>query len=84
MFSIHGHSYIEVTKPDGEVVEGYFKGLDRSTGAISLANHENPLGVQRGLGARTLLALRKYQIDRLGRRHEVRSEIRTWHGAACT
>jgi CRISPR-associated endonuclease Csn1 len=83
-FSIYGHSYIEITKPDGEVVQGYFKGLHRSTGAISLADHDNLLSLRSGLGARTLLALRKYQVDRLGRRFEVKSEVRTWHGVACT
>jgi CRISPR-associated endonuclease Csn1 len=84
LFSVYGHSYLEITKPDGEVVEGYFKNLDRSTGAISLADHSNLSSQRTGLGARTLLALRKYQVDRLGRRFEVKSEVRTWHGVACT
>ena len=84
MFSIHGHSFIEIAKSDGEVVRGYFKGTDRSTGAISLADHNNMLSLHRGLGARTLLQLRKMQVDRLGRLFEVRSELRTWHGVVCT
>jgi CRISPR-associated endonuclease Csn1 len=84
IFSIYGHSYIEITKSDGEIVQGYFKGLDRSKGAITLANHANLSLDKPGLGARTLLALRKYQVDRLGRRFEVKSEVRTWHGVACT
>jgi CRISPR-associated endonuclease Csn1 len=83
-FSLFGHSFVEVTKSDGEVIAGYFKGIDRSTGALGLAEHENLLSVRRGLGARTLLALRKFQVDRLGRRFPISSEIRTWHGAACT
>jgi CRISPR-associated endonuclease Csn1 len=82
-FSLFGHSFVEVTKSDGEVIAGYFKGIDRSTGALGLAEHENLLSVRRGLGARTLLALRKFQVDRLGRRFPIPSEIRTWHGAAC-
>jgi CRISPR-associated endonuclease Csn1 len=82
-FSIYGHCYIEISKPDGEVVQGYFKGLHRSTGAISLAEHHDLLSVRSGLGARTLLVLRKFQVDRLGRKFEVRSEIRTWHGVVC-
>lgn len=82
-FSIYGHSYIEITKSDGEFVQGYFKGLHRSTGAISLADHENLSSIRSGLGTRTLLGLRKFQVDRLGRSFEVKSEVRTWHGAAC-
>jgi CRISPR-associated endonuclease Csn1 len=82
--SLYGHSLVEITKPDGEVIAGYFKGVDRSTGAVSLADHENMQSLHRGLGARTLLALRKFQVDRLGRRFEIASEIRTWHGVACT
>jgi CRISPR-associated endonuclease Csn1 len=84
LFSLYGHSYVEIAKQDGEVIKGYFKGLDRSTGAISLADDENTLSLHRGLGARTLLFLKKYQIDRLGRPFEVRSEIRTWRGVVCT
>jgi CRISPR-associated endonuclease Csn1 len=84
LFSVYGHSYIEITKSDGELVRGYFKGLHRGTGAVSLADHNNLLSLRTGLGARTLLALRKFQVDRLGRRFEIRSEVRTWRGAACT
>jgi CRISPR-associated endonuclease Csn1 len=84
LFSVYGHSYVVIAKSDGEVIGGYFKGLDRSNGAISLSDDKNPLLMKRGLGARTLLTLKKYQVDRLGRRFEIRSEIRTWRGAACT
>jgi len=84
MFSLFGHSYLEIGKPDGEIVHGYFKGVDRAGGQIALADNENLLSLRRGLGARTLLSLRKFQVDRLGRRFEIKSEIRTWHGAACT
>jgi CRISPR-associated endonuclease Csn1 len=84
VFSLYGHSYLEISKSDGEVLTGYFKGLNRSVGAIALADDQNMLSMKSGLGARTLLAMKKYQVDRLGRRFEVKSEIRTWHGAACT
>jgi CRISPR-associated endonuclease Csn1 len=84
IFSLFSHSYVMITKSDGEVLEGYFKGLHRTQGAISLADNENILAMKTGIGARTLVALQKYQVDRLGRRYEVRSEARTWHGVACT
>jgi CRISPR-associated endonuclease Csn1 len=84
LFSLYGHSFVEIVKTDGEVVQGYFKGTDRSTGAISVADHTNLLRARTGLGARTLGAFRKFQVDRLGKYYEIKSEIRTWHGVACT
>lgn len=90
-FSIYPRSHIEVTKPSGEVLSGYFQGMDRSTGAISLFNHRDSRRLvddngnsMRGVGAKTLLTMKKYSVDRFGRRAEVKSEVRTWHGVACT
>jgi CRISPR-associated endonuclease Csn1 len=83
-FSLFPRSYTEVVKPSGEVFEGYFGGLDRSTGAIGLSAHHDPKTNFRGLGAKTLLTIKKYNVDRFGRRAEVKQEVRTWHGEACT
>jgi CRISPR-associated endonuclease Csn1 len=84
LFSLHGNSLIEVITPEGEVIRGYFKGLDRSTGAISIAMPQNQRLLRRGIGARRLVAFRKLTINRLGRIDVIKSEVRTWHGAACT
>ena len=84
LFSLHANSLVEVTKPDGEVIFGYFKGLHRGTGAISLAPQENQRRVRGGIGAKTLMDFRKLAVDRLGRVTVVKREIRTWHGEACT
>lgn len=84
LFSLHANSLVEATKSDGEVILGYFKGLHRGTGAIALAPQENQRRVRGGIGARTLLQLRKLAVDRFGRMHEISREIRTWHGEACT
>ncbi len=83
-FSLFPQSYLEVVKPSGEIFEGYFCGADRSTGAISLFGNRSSKATNRGLGAKTLLSMKKYSVDRFGRRHEVKSEVRTWHGVACT
>lgn len=83
-FSLFPRSYIEVVKSSGEVFEGYFGGVDRSTGAISLFADQDSKTTFRGLGAKTLLTFKKYSVDRFGGRAEVKSEVRTWHGAACT
>lgn len=83
-FSLYPRNFVEVVKSTGEVFEGYFAGMDRSTGAISLQSHNNPKNSFRGLGAKTLLTMKKYSVDRFGVRSEVKSEVRTWHGVVCT
>jgi CRISPR-associated endonuclease Csn1 len=90
-FSLHPRSYVEVTKPNGELLAGYFQGLNRATGAISLFNDKDSrsrrddLGNSLdGIGAKTLLTIKKYNVDRFGMRSEVKSEVRTWHGVVCT
>ena len=82
-FSLYPRNFVEVVKSTGEVFEGYFAGMDRSTGAISLQSHNNPKNSFRGLGAKTLLTMKKYSVDRFGARSEVKSEVRTWHGVVC-
>jgi CRISPR-associated endonuclease Csn1 len=84
LFSLYPNSFVEIGKPDGEILNGYFKGLHRQTGAITLANHRDHNSIKSGLGARMLLRLRKFNVDRLGRVTEIPQETRTWHGAACT
>ncbi len=90
-FSLYPRSYIEVTKPTGELLAGYFQGLNRSTGAINLSNPRDPRlladdngNSMQSIGAKTLLTMKKYSVDRFGVRSEVKSEVRTWHGVVCT
>jgi CRISPR-associated endonuclease Csn1 len=84
MWTLHRMTLIELIKPDGEVIEGYFRQLDRSTSAISISPHTTLDDIRRGIGARTLKSFRKFRVDRLGRRFEVGREVRTWRGKACT
>lgn len=84
-------SYVELTKPDGQLLAGYFKGMDISTGAIHLSDDRDSRRLvdqngnsMRSIGAKTLLTMKKYNVDRFGRRAEVKQEVRTWHGVACT
>jgi CRISPR-associated endonuclease Csn1 len=84
LFSLFSHSLLEVAKSDGEVIRGYFKGLDRATGAIAIARPENMRAPPIRVGAKTLAMFVKLHVDRLGRTTPVSPEIRTWHGAACT
>jgi CRISPR-associated endonuclease Csn1 len=83
-FSLYPRSYVQAIKSTGEVYEGYFAGLDRSTGAISIFSMKNPAVSNTGIGAKTLLKIKKYCVDRLGTCSELKSEVRTWHGEAST
>ncbi len=84
LFSFYPNSLVEATRADGPPVVGYFKGMDRSSGNIALAVHLNPADMTRGIGTRTLIALRKLNVDRLGNVTEIARETRTWRGAVCT
>ena len=84
LFSLSPFAYVEVVRSDGEVVDGYFRGLHRTTGAITISAHNRPDDLISGIGARTLKYFRKFSVDRLGQRHEIERETRTWHGVACT
>jgi len=83
MFSLHNRSFIEVEKPDGTVITGYFIGLDRASGSITISVPHSTKEPARTIGARTLRRFEKFCVDRLGRVFPVRREIRTWHGVPC-
>ncbi len=84
LWSINQKTWIRASKPSGEILEGYFAGMDRSTGAIALSSQADPDAISRGIGVKTLLSLQKFSVDRLGRITEVQRESRTWHGKVCT
>jgi len=86
LFSLYGDAFVEVVKRDGEIFEGYFRSMNRSTGALNISpHHRRDQSFDGGsIGARTLTSFRKFHIDRLGRKHGIEREARTWHGAVCT
>ncbi|MGZ8995004.1 MAG: hypothetical protein ACXW3P_00675 [Rhodospirillales bacterium] len=86
MWALKQLSMIEVLKPDGEVVSGYFRSMDRSTGAINISPVNTLLlqHVRRSIGVLNLRSFRKFHVDRVGRTFEVEREVRTWRGKACT
>jgi CRISPR-associated endonuclease Csn1 len=77
-------AYLEIVKSNGECVEGYYRSLDRTTGAINLSPFKTNDEVIRSIGVKTLSDFRKFTVDRLGRKFEVSREVRTWRGKACT
>ena len=84
LWSLYPMSHVEVEKADGTFIDGYFRGLNRATGAIALSPNRSKDLLQDGIGARTLKAFSKYAVDRLGRRFLIERETRTWRGVACT
>ncbi len=83
MWSLYPMSFVEITKPDGTFIDGYFRGLDRSTASITLSPHHTKAMLIRGIGIKTLKDFKKITVDRLGRRFEIEREKRTWHGEVC-
>lgn len=84
MFSIGSRTFLEVEKRDGTIIDGYFMGMDRSTAAIHLSVPHSTRVLIRSIGVLGLKRFEKFRIDRLGNRHAVPRETRTWHGVVCT
>ncbi len=84
LWSLYPLCWVEVVKPSGEVIEGYFRGMDRSTGAIAISPQHTKAETAKGIGVKTLTSFRKFAVDRLGNRSEIQQETRTWHGKVCT
>ena len=83
-FSLMQKSWVQAVKSDGTVIDGYFRGLDRATGAIKISPHITMQKMETGIGARTLHSFSKYQIGRLGSKHFIAQEERTWRGKVFT
>ena len=83
LFSLHPMNLVEMTKPDGEMILGYFRNFDRHTGALALSEVADSSSIRRGIGGRNLRRFRKLQVDRLGNVHAVEREPRLWRGQLC-
>jgi len=82
-FSLYLMNLVEMTKPDGETILGYFRGFDRHTGGLAVSQVADSSSLRRGIGARKLLRFRKLQVNRLGEAHVVEREPRLWRGEIC-
>jgi CRISPR-associated endonuclease Csn1 len=81
-FSVYTKSYVELIKPDGIVIERYFRGLNRALGAIAVSPHETLSQSVTNIGVLNLSSFKKFAVDRLGAKHLIESEVRTWQGKA--
>lgn len=84
LWSINPMSFLAIVKADGEIIEGYFRSLDRNTGAVTISPQTSNDQIRKGIGIKTVSSLKKFIVDRLGRKFEVSREVRTWRGKACT
>lgn len=82
LFSLHANDWVRILhKENATALTGYFSGLDRSTGAISIWAHDRNQdvgkdGLLRGIGIKTALSVEKFHVDVLGRLYQVRHEER--------
>jgi CRISPR-associated endonuclease Csn1 len=83
-FSLSSMSLVQIVKPDGEIIQGYVRSMDRNTGAFTVSPHQSLTEIRKGIGAKTLQSFKKLSVDRLGRVTEVQRELRTWRGKVCT
>lgn len=82
-FSLFPMSLVSIVRSNGEILEGYYRGMDRGSGNVEISIHNNSGDLVRGIGARTLNSFRKRHIDRLGNISDVKHEVRIWRGKAC-
>lgn len=85
LFSIYKFSLLKVEADRKLPLLGYYRGLDANDGRIKLSpqySRDDKLGVR--FSPTTISTIRKFSVDRLGRKFEVSREVRTWRGKACT
>jgi len=83
-FSLNPMCYLELITSKGEIIEGYYREMNRDDAGITLSAHLSNDARSPKTGSRTLRDFRKFTVDRLGRKFEVSREARTWRGKACT
>ncbi len=80
VMSLYKDSYIELTRKDGETKKGYYRRTNRSTAAIGLSEHHQRGKIEDGIGVKSLANISKFQIDRLGIKHEISLSSERWPG----
>lgn len=79
-FSLHTNDWLKLILRK-EVFEGYFAGLDRANGSISIWAHDRDRrkgsnGLYRGIGIKTALSAEKFHVDLLGKLYKAGPEQR--------
>lgn len=81
LFSLYPNDWVCIRYKNAPAREGYYAGLNRSTGAIDLWVHDRnqthgKKGLLEGNGIKIALAVEKYHVDLLGKLHRVHHEER--------
>lgn len=93
LFSLNPMCFVSVLcKERGAAVatelQGYYRQFDANDGRITISDHRTKSSkakeFQTRLSPTTIRELKKFHVDRLGRRSEIPKETRTWRGAVCT
>ena len=83
-FSMYPNSFVQVVTSKGQVVDGYYKSFGIDGCSIVISSHTNSRENNGSPGSKTLLEFTKFNVNRLGNKHPITSEVRTWHGEVCT
>lgn len=80
LFSLHKNDYV-ILRDKKQLIEGYYAGLNRSTGAINVRTHDSDPtigkdGVLEGLGVKQLQDFQKFSVDFFGNRFRIETEKR--------
>ncbi len=87
LFSMYKFSLLEIKrkKENGAPLLGYYRTLDSNDGRITVTpQYSRDEKLADRFSPTTISSIRKFTIDRLGRKFEVLREVRTWRGKACT
>lgn len=84
LWSLNPYCYIEIIDENGVLREGYYRRLNSNDACLILSEHFSSQAESGKIGTRKLLQIKKFTVDRLGRKSEVSREVRTWRGKACT
>lgn len=81
LFSLYPNDFVMITFRDKPTISGYYAGVDRSTGGVSVRVHDRSPrevkdGLHRGIGVKTALSIEKYHVDVLGRCYPAGREVR--------
>lgn len=75
IFALYKNDFVEIAKSSGEILEGYFQGINRNTNSLTILEHDGAT-VTGSIGLRNLKMFRKYAVDVLGTKHLISSEKR--------
>ncbi len=82
VMSLYKDSYVEFQRGNGQFIAGYYRSTGRATASISVSpNHLRQLrDMIQSIGVKNLGIVRKFQIDRLGIKHEIPAGKEKWPG----